>query len=418
MCYYTIRNQVPPLKRHSITLVLFAAAFLVIAHGHALAQQRNGPPLSTTPKIHNDFPFQTMWDDAVLMSANSGKPTLAFNLDLIDSNNIKLAQEVIDNKGLQAFIRSHFEPALNDFAIDPPFTVGLDSLRNLGLRLSGLEKDYQIALRPTIIVIGPDKIEIDRIIFPQNLTTGQLQSRLTEILKGRNTLESTRTTFWRDTNSIVMRQRLIDMFEERSKYDSVLYHLEVLERNKQYPSVARNAWIRYADLRLHVEGKLGPLDSLMAILGPHGADSALHYSLLHEVLDFYQHGKKADSVSATFEQIMAFTHERDPDLLNDYAWHLANYTKQWEKADSLIDEAIGKKSNDPNYYDTRALINKELLHIDDAIRDEEIALRYAKDDDRNYFNEQLQYYRSLKSKSEATLQPGTQEIPQPIQKKH
>ena len=174
-----------------------------------------------------------MWDDAVLTSVKSGKPALAFDLDLVDSASIKLAHRVIDNKALCAFISSHFEPSLNDFAVDPPPSVGLDSLRNLGQRLSGLEKDYGIAIRPCIIVIGSNMEEMDRIVFPQNLSANQLESRLKEILEGRNSLKSTIAAFWRDTSSVLIQQRLIDMFQEHSMYDSVLRHLEILRANKR-----------------------------------------------------------------------------------------------------------------------------------------------------------------------------------------
>ncbi|HZK77008.1 MAG TPA: hypothetical protein VFD13_08885, partial [Candidatus Kapabacteria bacterium] len=327
-----------------------------------LAQSQNGPtksPLgpnsSTTPKLHYEFPFQMMWDDAVLSSVHSGKPTLAFDLDLDAASSINLAREVVGNKGLQAFIKARFEPAMNDFAVDPPPSVGLDSLRNLGWRLSGLEKDYGIMVRPAMIVIGMDKQEIDRIVFPEKMTAKQIEQRLTDILQGRNTLGSVDTAFWRDTTSVAMREQLIDMFEQRSKYDSVLYHLEGLAKVKD-KSVARNAAIRYAYLRLQVEGNGQPLEAFMASLGAHGEDSTLHYALLEKLLEHYEKSKKNDSVSATYERMMAFTGTRDPDLLNDYAWQLANYSKDVDHAYALVNEAIGKNGQDPDYYDTRAMV--------------------------------------------------------------
>src|SRR5581483_153670 len=205
-----------------------------------------------------------MWDDAVLASQKSGKPALVFDLDLVDSNSIKVAREVIADKGLQAFIRTHFEPALNDFAVDPPPSVGLDSLRNLGWRLSGLEKDYFISVRPAIVMIAPDKKEMDRIVFPQQLNSGQLEARLTEILQGKNTIQSTIAEFWQDSNSVEKRQKLIEMFQERSKYDSVLYHLQVLGKRNDVPDVAKEAQIRYAYLRLQIEGNTVPIEDLMS----------------------------------------------------------------------------------------------------------------------------------------------------------
>ncbi len=363
-------------------------------------QQPINPRLSTTPAIHYEFPFQTMWDDAVLTSAHSGKPTLAFDLDLIDSNSIRLAREVITSDSLQKFIKTHFEPSMVDFAVDPPPAVGLDSLRNLGWRLSGLEKDYGIAVRPAMIVIGPDKAEMDRIVFPQQFTASQLEQRLTDILAGRNTLKSMIAAFWKDTTSIVMREQLIDMFEQRSKYDSVLYHLEGLAHSKDFPAIARTAELRYAYLRLKVEGNTVPIENFIASLGKGEQDSLLHLDLLNRLLDHFEKTKKHDSASAMYERIFAFTNYRDPDLLNDYAWNLASFSTDFQHAFALINEAISKNDTDPNYFDTRALVNGRLHHWDDAIHDEETAVSHAPKDDNTYFNQQLGYYKKLKSEVE------------------
>jgi tetratricopeptide (TPR) repeat protein len=363
-------------------------------------QQPINPRLSTTPKIHYEFPFQTMWDDAVLTSVRSGKPTLAFDLDLIDSNSIHLAREVISSDSLQKFIKAHFEPSMVDFAVDPPPAVGLDSLRNLGWRLSGLEKDYGIAVRPSMIVIGPDKAEMDRIVFPQQYTASQLEQRLRDILAGRNTLKSMIAAFWKDTNSIIMREQLIDMFEQRSKYDSVLYHLDGLAHSKEFPAIARTAELRYAYLRLKVEGNTVPIENFIATLGKGEQDSLLHFDLLNRLLDHFEKTKKHDSASAMYERIFAFTNFRDPDLLNDYAWNLASFSKDYQHALALINEAISKKSTDPNYYDTRALVYGRLNHWDDAIHDEETAVSYAPKDDHTYFDQQLGYYHKLKTEVE------------------
>ncbi len=340
-----------------------------------------------------------------MRSARTGKPALVFDLDLIDSGSIRLAQEVIDNKALQSFIRSRFEPAMNDFAVDPPMSVGLDSLRNLGWRLSGLEKTYQIAVRPCIIMLAPDKEEMDRIVFPQNFTPAALEKRIREILNGKNTLKSTIAAFWKDTTSIPHRQFLINMFEERSKYDSVIKHLEVLRRDVAHPKAARDAWIRYVDLRLHIEGNVRPLNALAASLGHHGADSVLGFELLVKTLEHYKGRKLSDSVAVTYERLMAFTGQRDPDVLNDYAWQLANYATDATPALSLINEAISKRGDDPNYYDTRARVNTRMHKLDDAVQDEEKALGLAKEqEDRKYFGSELAQYKELRAKAQATPQ--------------
>ena len=342
-----------------------------------------------------------MWDDAVLQSAHSGKPTLAFDLDLVDSNSIVLAEEVMGSKRLQKFILDKFEPAMNDFATDPPPSVGLDSLRNLGWRLSGLEKDYDIAIRPSMIVLGPDKKEMDRITLPEKLSADEIEARLSEILEGRNTLQSTIDAFWRDTTSIVVRQHLINMFEERAKYDSVLYHVEVLSHNSSAPTVARGSALRYAYLRLQVEGATQPMERLIDNLGTGSADSLLHYTLLDRLREHFEKIKKHDSVNTMIERMIDFTHYRDPDLLNDEAWNIASFGKGYDSASRLINEAIAKKGNDPDYYDTRALVSARQQKMAEAIRDEETAITYADKNSQDYFEGQLKTYKELKEKMEA-----------------
>ena len=387
-------------------LILGFLSVALLSWAGSSRAQKVAPPASTTPMIHYDFPFQTMWDDAVIRSARTRKPVIVFDLDLIDSNSINLAQKVITSKDLQSYLRNHFEAAMNDFAVDPPMSVGLDSLRNLGWRLSGLEKDYEIAVRPCIILISPDKEEMDRIVFPQLYTAAVLEKRIKDILAGKNTLKSTIADFWKDTTSIPKRQYLINMFEERSKYDSVVRHLEVLCADKAHPKVARDAWIRYSDLRLRIEGNLAPLNQFAATLGKHGADSVLGYELLHKTLEFYIARKMHDSVSSTYERIMVYTGQRDPDLLNEYAWHIANYVKDAGPALPLIEEAISKRPTDPNLYDTRARINARLKHIDDAIRDEEKALSLSKTaEDKTYFATELVKYRQSKANPPAESSP-------------
>jgi hypothetical protein len=392
---------VKSLRLPFFCLWIIIAALLAVKTAVAQPGQPANPlnsRASTTPQIHYDFPFQMMWDDAVLTSVKTKNPALAFDLDLIDSNSIRLAREVIENKRLQTFIKGHFEPAMNDFATDPPPSVGLDSLRNLGWRLSGLEKDYIIPFRPTIIVIGPDKQEIDRIVHPETMTPQQLESRLTEILKGKKTIGSAIADFWRDTTSIPKRQVLVSIFEGHSKYDSVMYHLEVLRRLPGHDAQLAAA-LKYVDLKLHVEGDTKPLDSLMTTLGAHGRDSALHYNLLDWKLKFYQGGKRVDSVSAMFDRILAFIGVRDPELLNEYAWHLATYVRQLDTAMALVNEAIQHDRHNPNFYDTRAFIYYRQNKLTDAIHSEEDAIRYATDD-KQYFENERKRYRELKLKAE------------------
>jgi hypothetical protein len=359
--------------------------------------QSDSRAFSITPQIHKDFPFQTMWDEALAKAQLSRKPVLVFDLDLVDSASIRVANEVLTNKELRDIVSTRFEAALNDFAVDPPLSVGLDSLRHLGQRLSGLERGYRIGVRPTLLVIAPDSTEIDRIVYAGDLTGAQLAARLTEILAGINTYSSMIRDFWKDSTSIPKRQALIDKFEEHALYDSVLYHLESLRRVSD-PEASRAAQVRYSLLRMNVEGNITPIRTLIASLGPHGADSALHFDALMQLNQFFQRKKVTDSVLAIYEELLAFTRQRDPSLLNDYAWYMAGHTKDLKKALRLVDEALRSSPNDPNFLDTRALVLAHEDRIDEAIATEDRALSLAPASEKAAFADSL---ASLKERKKA-----------------
>jgi tetratricopeptide (TPR) repeat protein len=339
-----------------------------------------------------------MWDDAVVASGKSGKPTVVFDLDLIDSASVRIARNVIRSNRLQSYLRNTFEPALNDFASDPPPSVGLDSLRNLGWRLSGLEKSYSIVKRPCIIVIAPNKTEMDRIVFPEKLSSIEIEQQLNAILNDRNTLHNTVVRFWKDTTNLALHLKLVDMFEQRSKYDSVVRHLAMIGNDTKHAVDAKRATLKLVLMRLEVESNPQPMKAFVATLGK----DTLSYGLLETLIKFYETKHKPDSVVAMYDMFYTFKGKRDADMLNDEAWFLANSSSNLELALTLANEALQSAPNNPYYLDTRAVAERNMEHYDDAIRDEERAIMLApKKEDKKVFEAQLQEIKSLKQKAEA-----------------
>jgi tetratricopeptide (TPR) repeat protein len=396
------------IRCHKFTLYIvpririFLSFFVcLLAVGSLRAQTTESSPVDNTPRIHSEFPFQMLWDDAVLTAAKSGKPTVVFDLDLIDSASIKVAHEVMHGKHLQRYIKRNFEPALNDFASDPPPSVGLDSLRNLGWRLSGLEKTYGIAKRPCIIVIGKNKQEIDRIVQPEALNATELEHALNDILTDRNTLHSEVVKFWKDSTNLAARWKLIAMFTSRSKYDSVIRHLNVIMRDKKHAIDARRAWLQLGIMRMQVEGVTLPLKVFIGTLSHAHGEDTLGYGLIQELIKFYETKRQPDSVIAMYEKYYAFRGAREADMLNEEAWYLANKSSNMDAALKLIDEAIAQDPQNPNYLDTRAIVETHLERYDDAILDEEKALMLAPKSDKEDFKKQLQQIKSQKQQAEA-----------------
>ncbi|HET9136437.1 MAG TPA: hypothetical protein VFO76_07365 [Candidatus Kapabacteria bacterium] len=347
------------------------------------------------------FPVKKMWDEALAASQRSHKPTIAFNVDYVDSASIGFRDRTLTNLAVQVFLCENFEIGVNDFSTDPPPTVGFDSLRKLGLRFDGLEKGYAIAMRPTAILIRPDSAEIERIPLPNLLTAKEFIAVVTDYLHGKNTVQALRQAFWRDTTSFDARKRYLNRLTERSDYDSVVYQLGVIATLNNHPDDARDAAKQYAYLRMNVEGKAELVKAWLYRLPKHGDDSLEALQGLRDLLEFYQQRKKADSIARIYDQIFAYTGVRDPDLVNNYAWDLVTYSKNWERALVLSNEALAAKPQNQDYLDTRAQVYYALKRYDEAIADEEKAMKLAhKQEDKDFFQERLDYYKKELLKSQ------------------
>lgn len=341
----------------------------------------------------SQFPLTRFWDEALEASKRSGRPALIFNIDLVDSASRIFRDSILRKRDIQQYLSDNFELGLNDFSIDPEPSVGFDSLRQLGLRLSGLEERYKIVVRPTAIVLRPGGFEIDRISFPNLMTPAQFRDRIEEIRQERNIIGDFVRGFWDDTTSEVKRLDLIERFEARSEYDSVVYHLDVIRQTSASPEIRRKSTIRHAYLRFQVEGNVVPLRRFIYSLTPVGEDSILYLTGLQDILAFYQARKQVDSSAAVFDEILQFTKSRDPDLLNEFAWELANYGRRLDFALELVNEALERRADDENFYDTRALVyllqkKYDLAHAD-AVR----ALELADQEEKKYFQERADFYK-------------------------
>jgi len=119
---------------------------------------------------------------------------------------------------------------------------------------------------------------------------------------------------------------------------------------------------------------------------------------LKDLLEYYQGRKKIDSIAVYYHNIFSFTGDRDPDLLNNFAWDYANFSKSYDSAMVFVNEAIDKDGKNANYYDTRALVNYDRKEYDAAITDARLALKYSKKEDRDYFKERAEYFEKEKKK--------------------
>jgi hypothetical protein len=346
------------------------------------------------------LPIRKFWDDAIAAAQKSHRPVLAFDVDYVDPNSIHARDVIFNDPELVIYLTKNFELALHDFSVDPPPSVGFDSLANLGHRLDRLEKGYHIISRPTAIIIAPDSTEIERIPNLQNYSAKQVLQIIKDYLAGKNTVNSIGKEFWRDPKNLDKHKRYLDRLMERYDYDSIIYHYQLLATNPNYgqtPAVMKEAAAQYAYLRYKQEGDVNILKSWIFSLDRH-TDSTLFVAGLRDLLEFYQNRKKIDSIAAYYNMIFSFTNDRDPDMLNNYAWDLVTFSLRYDTALIYINEAIAKDGKNPNYFDTRALVEYHLKEYDKAIDDAKNAQKYGEKEDKEYFKERLEFYEKEKKR--------------------
>src|SRR5207244_4353916 len=157
---------------------------------------------------------------------------------------------------------------------------------------------------------------------------------LKDYLSGKNTVQALGKEFWSAPTSLDKHKRYLDRLMERFDYDSLLYHFNFLATDPRYgqtPEVMKEAAAQYAYLRFKQEGNISVLKNWLGTLDPH-SDSALVLAGLKDLLEYYQARKKIDSIVLYYDRIFSFSRERDPDLLNNLAWDLANFSTKFDSA--------------------------------------------------------------------------------------
>ncbi len=395
----------PKSKAKVLGLVVL---FVVAGFGPSVAQKNT--KTAKPAQVRDQFPISLMWDEAMAVAKVSKRPALIFNVDYVDSMSILFRDRILRDLTVQSFLNSTFELGVNDYAIDPPPSVGMDSLRNLGLRLDGLEKGYNVPVRPTAIIITPEGIEVDRIVHPERMSPTEFITTLKEYLAGRNSLAGTRNQYWRNASSDSMHLIYLNKLADHSQTDSMLWHLARLSRTAKNPLLSREAAKQYAYIKFQSTGSSSHINAWIAALDPQ-QDSLEIYDALTNLLEYHERSKRVDSIAMMYDRIFAFTGDRDPDLLNNFAWALTNFSTRFDTAMTLINEAIAKNSSSPNYYDTRALIWFFREDFDAAAVDAEKAYSVAaNDEDKSYYRGRMEFYqKEARDKREFNANPGKKE---------
>lgn len=383
------------MKRINFATGVLLVVLMVCISGVSVAQRSTHPKTEPMKKLYVDqFPIHKFWDEAFAASKISGRPVLVFNVDYVDSPSISFRDNILRIPKVQDYLNETFELAVNDFSTDPPPSVGWDSLRNLGLRLDHIEKGYLVAMRPTALLLRPDSLEIDRISHPEKMTPDEFIQKLKDYLDGKGTLEAVRKQFWSDTTNMEVRFKYIEKLVERSVYDSTIRHLSVVAEDKQYAALAKESRKSLAEMRFATERDPKYLAKwITTVSKTNKQDSVDMLNAHYAILEFWQREKKADSLRVWYEKVFVFTGVREPDLLNNYAWDMVSYSTKYDTAMAIIKEAISKDPNQPNYYDTKALIHYKKYEGKLALEASEMALALAPKEDNAYFADRVRFYK-------------------------
>lgn len=367
---------------------------MVAVSGVSFAQRQQKKVQPTKTPYFDQFPIKKFWDEALAISRMSNRPTLVFNVDYVDSPSISFRDNILRIPKVQEYLNANFELAVNDFSIDPPPTVGWDSLRNLGLRLDHIEKGYLVAMRPTALLLRPDGNEIDRISHPERMTPDEFIGKLKDYMAGKGTIEAIRKDFWSDTTNMEKRFRYIEKLVERSIYDSTVRHLSVVAEDKQYAALAKESRKRLAEMRFSTEKNPKYLAAWLTTISKKDVqDSVDGLNAHYAILEFWQRAKKIDSLGLWYEKTLKYIGHREADLLNNYAWDVVHFSTRYDSAMQIIDEAIAQNPTEPNYYDTKALIYYKKYETKKAIEAAEKALSLAPKDENAYFEDRVRYYK-------------------------
>src|SRR5687767_6060422 len=95
--------------------------FVVAGFGASVAQKTK-----SAAQVRDQFPISIMWDEAMAVAKVSKRPALIFNVDYVDSMSILFRDRILRDLNVQHFLNSTFELGVNDYAIDPPPSVGMD----------------------------------------------------------------------------------------------------------------------------------------------------------------------------------------------------------------------------------------------------------------------------------------------------
>jgi thioredoxin len=235
-----------------------------------------------------------------------------------------------------------------------------------------IAKKYAVRGYPTILLMGADGEEIDRIVG--YMPPEKFLPEITAIVKGENTLKSVKTELQAKPNDPETRYRAARKFGSRFEPTIAAEHYRRLLELDPDNSLGHNEEARFELAQEAMRGERTP-DGLLAFAKDYPASPRLSLAYA-SLFQFYLRAKDSTQSEAFFRRYIQ-REPHDASAMNNFAWESATQKINLEYAAEVATKAVALAQKDDEramYLDTQATVEFVRGNIHQAVALEEKAL--------------------------------------------
>ena len=266
-----------------------------------------------------------------------------------------------------------------------------DAEKGEGIELARL---YNITAYPTLILLGPDGIEIDR--FLGYIDSDPFIKIMSDYKNGVGTVADFETQVKKDPKNAMAWQALGRKHADAGRIEKAKVALGTYLDLSPNIDAEEKAAVMYTLGEVNYRGK--SYDEAIAIFAQVVRDfPGTKWQDEAEVMGAQAYFKKGDNEkSLEWYSSYVSRHPDDPDALNSFAWFCASKKIGMEKALPYAEKAAELSGRESGILDTLAELHYAMGNFDKAIEVGEEALKKSPDD--TYLSEQLAKFKKGKEK--------------------
>ncbi len=273
-----------------------------------------------------------------------------------------------------------------------------NSLLNLKLNANEgegkeLSRQYKIEGVPQMVFVKADGSEVDRIIG--YLPPDQYQSRLSDILAGKNTMTDLLARYENSPTDLDLMVQIAGKYEDRGDFDNAAeLYTSILKSHADSSAEEVNHARYFLAMKDLFDGNRSGIDRFI-----------LKYNFSKYVYDAYQQmAQYYASQNDTTQEVaaleaMASKYPDDPSALNAYAWRMTelklNLEAALQRAGHAAELARDDATLQANILDTQAEVYWSMGKADEAVKTIEKALKI--DPESSYFQGQKAKFLGIES---------------------